>query len=205
MIWIDATRPLEPGTPVWPGDRPFERESELIEGWMVSAIATTCHVGTHLDTPRHLDPRAPGVEQVAIERLVGPAEVVRARPRDGLVTIDSVIIEQQNIVGAKLPVARTVKFKTAPYSKLAKPIWVDFLVESLQQMCTHRVHLQVRRERVARLKLQVRRITQRVNLFEKVLIPQTQENIRRIQIGLGEQERTAVVRAKIAKKKHATI
>ena len=121
----------------------------------------------------------------------------------GLVTIDSVVVEEENIVGARLPVAREVKFKTAPYSMLAKPFWVDFLVEYLQQMCTMRVHLQVRRERVARLNQQVRRITQRVNLFEKVLIPRAQENIKRIQIGLGEQERSAVVRSKIAKKKHA--
>ncbi|MEM9656923.1 MAG: V-type ATP synthase subunit D, partial [Planctomycetota bacterium] len=48
-----------------------------------------------------------------------------------------------------------------------------------------------------------RRITQRVNLFEKVLIPRSQENIKQIQIGLSEQERSAVVRSKIAKKKHA--
>lgn len=121
----------------------------------------------------------------------------------GLVTIDSVVIEEENIVGAKLPVARQVKFKTAPYSLLAKPFWVDFLVEFLQQMCTMRVHLQVLQERVARLNQQARRITQRVNLFEKVLIPRAKENIKRIQVGLGEQERTAVVRSKIAKAKHA--
>ncbi len=120
----------------------------------------------------------------------------------GLVSIDSVVIEEENIVGARLPVAREVKFKTAPYSMLAKPYWVDFLVEYLQRMCTMRVHLQVRRERVARVNQQVRRITQRVNLFEKVLIPQAKENIKRIHIGLGEQERSAVVRSKIAKKKH---
>lgn len=121
----------------------------------------------------------------------------------GLVTVDSVVIEEENIVGARLPVAREVKFKTAPYSMLAKPFWVDFLVEYLQRMCTKRVHMQVHRERVSRLKQQVRRITQRVNLFDKVLIPRAQENIKRIQIGLSEQERTAVVRSKIAKRKHA--
>lgn len=121
----------------------------------------------------------------------------------GLVTIDSVVVEEENIVGARLPIAREVKFKTAPYSKLAKPFWVDFLIEYLQRMCTMRVHLQVRRERVVRLNQQVRRITQRVNLFEKVLIPQANQDIKRIQIGLGEQDRSAVVRSKIAKKKHA--
>ena len=120
----------------------------------------------------------------------------------GLVTIDSVVVDEENIVGAKLPIAREVKFKTAPYSMLAKPFWVDFLVEYLQRMCTMRVHLQVRQERVKRLNQQVRRITQRVNLFEKVLIPRAEENIKRIRIGLGEEERSAVVRSKIAKKKH---
>jgi V/A-type H+-transporting ATPase subunit D len=122
----------------------------------------------------------------------------------GLVTIDRVVIEEENIVGARLPVAREVKFKMAPYAMLGKPFWVDFLVEYLQRMCTLRVHVQVRRERESRLGLQVRRITQRVNLFEKVLIPQARENIKRIQIGLGEQERSAVVRSKIAKRKHAS-
>lgn len=124
---------------------------------------------------------------------------------NGLVTVDSVVIEEENIVGARLPVAREVRFKTAPYAMLGKPFWVDFLVEYLQRMCILRVHLQVRRERVARLNQQVRKITQRVNLFEKVLIPQAKENIKRIQIGLAEQERSAVVRSKIAKKKRALI
>lgn len=119
----------------------------------------------------------------------------------GLVAIDSVVIEEQNIVGARLPVAREVKFKTADYSTLAKPFWVDFLAEYIEKMATMRVHLQVHRERVNRLNLQVRRITQRVNLFEKVLIPRAQGNIKRIRIGLGEDERSAVVRSKIAKKK----
>jgi len=121
----------------------------------------------------------------------------------GLVTIDSVVVEEENMVGARLPVAREVKFRTAEYSTLAKPFWVDFLVESLQRMCTTRVHLLVRRERVRRLSLQVRRITQRVNLFAKVLIPKAKENVKRIRIGLAEDERSAVVRSKIAKRKSA--
>ena len=66
---------------------------------------------------------------------------------DGLVTIDSVVIEEENVVGARLPVAREVTFKTASYSMLAKPFWVDFLVEYVQKIATLRIHLQVHRER----------------------------------------------------------
>ena len=47
-----------------------------------------------------------------------------------------------------------------------------------------------------------RRLTsQRVNLFEKVKIPEAKENIRMISIYLGDQQTSAVVRGKIAKKK----
>ncbi len=49
----------------------------------------------------------------------------------------------------------------------------------------------------------MRTVTQRVNLFDKVLIPQTRENIKRIRIALSDAERAAVVRSKIAKKKRA--
>ncbi|MEM9646201.1 MAG: V-type ATP synthase subunit D, partial [Planctomycetota bacterium] len=60
----------------------------------------------------------------------------------GLVSIDSIVIEEENLVSAKLPIARDVRFKIAPYSKLAKPFWVDDLVIYLQRMCAQRVHLQ---------------------------------------------------------------
>ena len=123
----------------------------------------------------------------------------------GLVTVENVDIAEENIVGAKLPIAREVQFRIAPYSTLAKPFWVDFLVDYVQRMATLRVHLQVREERVKRLELAVRRITQRVNLFEKVLIPGARSNIKRIQLGLSEEERSAVVRSKIAKRKHEVV
>jgi len=65
------------------------------------------------------------------------------------------------------------------------------------------VRLQVEQERLRRLERAVKRVTQRVNLFDKVLIPRTRENIRRIHIHLADGERSAVVRAKLAKRKQA--
>jgi V/A-type H+-transporting ATPase subunit D len=48
---------------------------------------------------------------------------------------------------------------------------------------------------------ELRITSQRVNLFEKVKIPETRDNIRIIQIYLGDEQTAAVVRGKIAKKK----
>ena len=58
-------------------------------------------------------------------------------------------------------------------------------------------------ERVRILEVQEKRVTQRVNLFDKILIPTAKRNIQRIQIFLGDAERAAVVRSKLAKGKQA--
>ena len=57
------------------------------------------------------------------------------------------------------------------------------------------------RQRVTLLERELRATAQRVNLFEKVKIPEAKENIRVIGIYLGDQQTSAVVRGKIAKKK----
>ena len=75
--WIDASRPLGSGTPVWPGDRPFELHQNREGSFVLSSFSTTCHVGTHVDAPLHLDETGHGVEDVPLERCVGAAEVVR--------------------------------------------------------------------------------------------------------------------------------
>jgi arylformamidase len=84
--WIDASRPLRPATPVWPGDCPFELEQKREHGFVLSSFSTTCHIGTHIDAPLHLDQAAAGVEAVRLERLVGLGEVVRIPDHGGAAT-----------------------------------------------------------------------------------------------------------------------
>ncbi len=118
-----------------------------------------------------------------------------------LTRVRSVKIGEENIVGTRLPMAQEVDFDVADYSRMVMPFWVDLLVGHLERLAELNVLRQVRQERVKRLDYAARRITQRVNLFEKVLIPQAEQNIRKIVIFLSDQERAAVVRSKIAKKK----
>ncbi|HBJ35713.1 MAG TPA: V-type ATP synthase subunit D [Planctomycetaceae bacterium] len=122
----------------------------------------------------------------------------------GLIAVRGVRIETENVVGTYLPVVREVDFGVNDYSTMATPFWVDHLVQALQQMSRLRIEHQVGVRRFELLELAARRITQRVNLFEKVLIPQAEQNIRRIVIFLSDQERAAVVRSKISKGKQAS-
>lgn len=120
----------------------------------------------------------------------------------GLVSVRSVKLEQENIVGARIPVVRAIEVARAEYSRLTLPFWVDQLVDSLEQMVRLQVQLQVSGQRLRSLAAAARKITQRVNLFEKVLIPKAETDIRRIGIALSDQERASVVRSKLAKRKH---
>lgn len=122
----------------------------------------------------------------------------------GLIAVRGVRIETENVVGTYLPVVREVDFGINDYSTMATPFWLDHLVQALQQMSRLRIEHQVGVRRFELLELAARRITQRVNLFEKVLIPQAEQNIRRIVIFLSDQERAAVVRSKISKGKQAS-
>ncbi len=120
---------------------------------------------------------------------------------DGLVTMKDFALGEENVVGVRLPTLETIRCEVADYPKLAKPAWVDVLVERLQDAATQRIRVQVADERVRLLAKAVRRTTQRVNLFERVLIPNAEEAIRRIMIYMGDLERSAVANSKLAKGK----
>jgi V/A-type H+-transporting ATPase subunit D len=71
----------------------------------------------------------------------------------------------------------------------------------LQKIVAYDLEIAVLNEQIALLAAELRTTTQRVNLFEKVKIPETKDNIRQINIYLGDQQTAAVVRGKIAKGK----
>jgi len=121
----------------------------------------------------------------------------------GLVSVAGVELGEDNLLGVRLPRLDRVVLDRRPYALLAKPEWVDRLANLLAEMLELRVRIQVEQRRLSLLEEAVRTVTQRVNLFDKVLIPRTREHIRRIRIFLADGERAAVVRAKIAKAKRA--
>lgn len=121
-----------------------------------------------------------------------------------LVKISSLLIAEQSVVGIKVPFLKEVLFEECDYSMLATPSWVEAYIKQLKRAVEAKIRLQVMGLRIEKLSHAVRRITQHVNLFEKILIPTAKKNIQKIQIILGEAERNAVVRSKLAKALHIT-
>jgi V/A-type H+-transporting ATPase subunit D len=119
----------------------------------------------------------------------------------GIIKIGSLTIENENIVGVKLPVYKSIQFEIANYSYLNTPHWFDHLIQLVCDTIQIKFHMNVLLTRQQLLNKSIQTVTQRKNLFEKVLIPNALNTIRLIQIFLSDNERAAVVRSKIAKKK----
>lgn len=118
-----------------------------------------------------------------------------------IVKVTGVELVKENVMGTRLPQVNEVKIQVHSYALLAKPFWVDRLVEFLKTALETQIQMQVARRRLELLQEAERKVTQRFNLFDKVLIPKTKDNIKKIQVYLADAERAAVVNSKIAKKK----
>ena len=118
-----------------------------------------------------------------------------------LVRPRSVVCGQENIAGVTVPVFQELTFEDIQYDVADYPLWVDTAAVRLREIAGLDAMTKTLRQRVTLLERELRATAQRVNLFEKVKIPEAKENIRVIGIYLGDQQTSAVVRGKIAKKK----
>lgn len=119
----------------------------------------------------------------------------------GLVTLKKVKTVERNFVGVRLPTVEGIEVEVAQYGYMTRPHWVDLIAHRAEEVLRLEAEKAVARRQKELLDKAVTKVMQRVNLFEKVLIPHARDNIRRISIALGDRERAAVVNSKIAKKK----
>jgi V/A-type H+-transporting ATPase subunit D len=169
---------------------------QALSGWI--AVFGEADAGTTGQTGAE---EAVGTEDAAepagsVHGVTEPAIVL-----SGLVRIRSVERSVGNIAGVDIPVFERIEFEPVVYDPFVMPPWVDAAVRALTELARFDAEIMVLEEQVRLLSAELRITTQRVNLFEKVKIPETKENIRRIQIYIGDQQTAAVVRGKIAKNK----
>lgn len=114
---------------------------------------------------------------------------------------ETVTTQTRNLAGVKVPEFESISFPEADYSLFGTPPWVDRAVKDFRTRSTQFARLKILVSREELLRAELNKVTQRVNLFEKVIIPEAEGNIRRIRIALGDAMTAAVARAKLAKAK----
>ena len=120
---------------------------------------------------------------------------------EGLVRVRRVLTGEENIAGIAIPTFDRVEIEPADWDLFDTEWYVDDAVQALKDAVSLREAYKVLEEQHRLLSAELRSTSQRVNLFEKVKIPECKENIRRIRIMLGDLDTSAVARSKIAKKK----
>ena len=120
---------------------------------------------------------------------------------EGLVRVRRVLTGEENSAGIAIPTFDRVEFEPADWDLFDTEWYVDDAVQALKDAVSLREAYKVLEEQHRLLSAELRSTSQRVNLFEKVKIPECKENIRRIRIMLGDLDTSAVARSKIAKKK----
>jgi V/A-type H+-transporting ATPase subunit D len=105
----------------------------------------------------------------------------------------------ENVAGVHMPTLEDIRFRDVHYSLFGTPPWVDRALKDLRTFNRHRSEVEVLEERCRLLQHELNRVIQRVNLFEKVKIPEARAAIHKIRIHLGDEMAAAVGRSKIAK------
>ncbi len=112
----DVTYPLSSNLPVWPGDpKPRLERSRFVDG--ESVVHTTRlnlgnHTGTHVDAPFHTLDDGATLDQIPLERWIGPARVV---------AIEAATIRAEELAQVDLEGVEKVLFKTRCSGKLRDP------------------------------------------------------------------------------------
>ncbi len=126
----------------------------------------------------------------------------RAFP-EGIITVSNVRKSTGNIAGVAIPVYEGADFARSDYDFYETPLWVDLAADHMEKAISLDLQAEVLDEQVRLLEKELLATSQRVNLFEKVKIPATQANIKKISVYLADQQVSAVVRSKISKRKIA--
>lgn len=121
----------------------------------------------------------------------------------GVITVENIRQSKGNIAGVDIPIFEGADFSRKDYDLYETPLWVDIAADHMEKAISLDLNAKVLDEQIRLLEQELLATSQRVNLFEKVKIPETEKNIKKISIYLADQQVSAVVRSKISKRKLA--
>jgi len=117
-----------------------------------------------------------------------------------MLRVTKMLAGEGNVAGVAIPVFEGAEFEVSDYDIVKKPLWVDLAVDNMRKNLLLDLEMQCLQEQQRRLRKELQTTSQRVNLFEKIKIPEAKANIKKIAVYLGDQQTAAVVRGKISKR-----
>jgi V/A-type H+-transporting ATPase subunit D len=124
---------------------------------------------------------------------------------DKILTIKNISTNVKSIAGVKVPIIDDIKFNKFSINFFDVPFWLIIIIDDLKDLIKSHLELKILKKQYFLINAELKKATQKVNLFEQLLIPDTKNAIKKIKITLGDEQVASVGRAKIAKKKTINI
>ncbi|WP_421753557.1 V-type ATP synthase subunit D [Croceimicrobium sp.] len=147
--------------------------------------------------------RKPALKQLQKEyqaewkRLQGYENIWNDLP--SVLRVKSIQTEEHNIAGTRIKRLVKVEYEAMQLNPLYEPAWMPAALEALQNLIELKLQLQYRQKELDTLEQARKKTTQKVNLYEKVQIPEYEEGIRKVKRFLEDKENIATAAKKIAK------
>lgn len=144
-----------------------------------------------------------GIEERFQVRLVQLQEMVSLWsefPID-VFQLKEVLLNTRKIAGVKTPELANVLYEVVPFSRFNKPIWISAGLEILKELAQILVEKQVALKKLAILEYARKKTTQKVNLYEKVQIPEFSAAILKIKRFLEDVDNLEKAGQKITKQR----
>lgn len=141
------------------------------------------------------------VEQELKKKLEALSVMERLWPEFdfNLTQVADIIQGVRKIAGVKTPILERVRFEEKTFSLFGRPAWTAYGIDMLKSVLTLRIKKALATQKLEILEYARKKTTQKVNLYEKVQIPDYQDAIRRIKRFLEDEDNLAKSSQKILK------
>uniref|UniRef100_UPI00321723DC V-type ATP synthase subunit D n=1 Tax=uncultured Draconibacterium sp. TaxID=1573823 RepID=UPI00321723DC len=118
-----------------------------------------------------------------------------------LITVGEVKTTSKKIAGISVPVLNEIYFKEEKFSLFGNPKWFPQGIELIKELAKIVIEKEIFNRKMLLLDHGRRKTTQKVNLYEKVQIPNYEDAIRKIKRFLEDEENLSKSAQKIVKKR----
>jgi len=166
---------------------------EMKEQQLKEVVRTIAHAMTRLQGAiAETNQRTKSWVAVMAEEIVDLSKMAK---------VDKVHTKKREIAGVSMEVFENILFKDTAVDLFNTPLWVDAALEAIQEQKTNRTLLEIEERNLELLQEELAEARRMKNALKEVFIPETKDNIRKIEIYLGDVERLAIGCAKLVKKK----
>lgn len=142
--------------------------------------------------------------QEKMDSLMGLMRLWSEFPEE-IFSLKEVILNIVKIAGVKTPDLKQIDYEVANFSRFASPVWLNGGIVILKQITEIICRMEIAEKKLEILEYARKKTTQKVNLYEKVQIPEFSEAIRKIRRYLEDVDNLEKAGQKITKQRQVNM